>query len=102
MLYVSFISAPGCLAVAVGLVTPLRPCPDYHVALFKRPFRVLRPYTDRPPMQGLPRPNCHSHWFTSYTLLPLLPFTAAASAAPNWNALPVRCRNLCSMVGDWE
>ncbi len=24
---------------------------------------------DRPPRQGLPRPNCHSHRFTSYTLL---------------------------------
>jgi hypothetical protein len=23
--------------------------------------------TDRPPRRGLPRPNCHSHWFTSYT-----------------------------------
>ena len=21
--------------------------------------------TDRPPRRGLPRPNCHSHWFTS-------------------------------------
>ncbi len=33
--------------------------------------------TDRPPRRGLPRPNCHSHWFTSYTLLPRLPSAAA-------------------------
>ena len=26
--------------------------------------------TNRPPRRGKPRPNCHSHWFTSYTLLP--------------------------------
>ena len=50
-------------------------------------------------MRGLPRPNCHSHGLTSYTLLPLLPSAAAASAVPNWNALPFRCRNLCGMVG---
>ena len=24
----------------------------------------------RPPRRGLQRPNCHSHWLTSYTLLP--------------------------------
>ncbi len=29
--------------------------------------------TVRPPRRGLPRPNCHSHGLTSYTLLPRLP-----------------------------
>ena len=52
-----------------------------------------------PPMRGLPRPNCHSHGLNSYTLLPLLPSAAAASAVPNWNTLPLRCRNLCGFVG---
>ena len=37
MARVSFISTPGCLAAA-GLVTPLRPCPDYHIV----PFLGLR------------------------------------------------------------
>ena len=40
----SFISAPGCLAVAVGLVTPLHPCPDDHVA----PFNGLRRFFIHP------------------------------------------------------
>ncbi len=26
--------------------------------------------TVRPPKRGFPRPNCHNHGFTSYTLLP--------------------------------
>ena len=56
MLYVSIISAPGCLAVAADLVTPLRPCPDAHVA----PFLGLRhgqaPYA-RPPAPKLPQPQ---------------------------------------------
>ena len=38
MAYVSFISAPGCLAAAAGLVAPLRPRPDDHVV----PFHCLR------------------------------------------------------------
>ncbi len=37
----------------------------------------------RPPKRGFPRPNCHSHWLTSYTLLPCLPSTAAESAQPD-------------------
>ena len=76
-----------------GLMTPLRPCPDDHVA----PFLGLR---DRPPMRGLPRPNCHSDGLTSYTLLPSRPSAAAASAVPNWSALPLtrRCCNLCGLV----
>ena len=28
--------------------------------------------TNRPHRRGLPRPNCHSHWFTSWMLLPFL------------------------------
>ena len=87
MLYVSFISTPGCLAAEAGLVAPLCPCPDAHVA----PFLGLRhgqaPYA-RPPAPKLPQP------LIEYTLLPLLPSVAAASAVPNWNALPLRCRNL--------
>ena len=47
-------------------------------------------------MPGLPRPNCHSHLVH---VAPLLPSAAAVSAIPNWNALPLRCRNLCGMVG---
>ncbi len=38
--------------------------------------------TDRPPRSGLPRPNCHSHRFTSYTLLPHLPSAASVSQVP--------------------
>ena len=38
--------------------------------------------TDRPPRRGLPRPNCHSHAFTSYTLLPRRPSAAAESQVP--------------------
>ena len=33
--------------------------------------------TDRPPRRGLPHANRHSHWFTSYTLLPRWPSAAA-------------------------
>ena len=54
MPYVSFISAPGCLAAAAGLVTPLRTCPV-------DPGRVapsLFSDADRPPMRGLTRPSC--------------------------------------------
>ena len=43
--------------------------------------------TDRPPRRGLPRPNCHSHWSISYTLLPFLPDSSAASASPCGNLL---------------
>ena len=50
-------------------------------------------------MRGLPRPNCHSHGLTLCTLLPLWPSAAAASAVPNWNALLLRCSNLCGMEG---
>ena len=38
--------------------------------------------TDRPPRRGLPRPNCHSHGFTSYTWLPRWPSAAAESQLP--------------------
>jgi hypothetical protein len=40
--------------------------------------------TYRVPRRGLPRPNCHSHGFTSYTLLPRLPSAAAVSQMPTW------------------
>ena len=39
----------------------------------------------RPPRQGLPRPNCHSHVLASKTLLQRLPSTAAESAQPIGN-----------------
>ena len=55
--------------------------------------------TERPPMRGLPCPICQNHWLTSYTLLTLLPSTAASSAVPNWNSLSLRCHNSCGMVG---
>ena len=38
--------------------------------------------TDRPPRRSLPRPNCHSHGFTSYTWLPRWPSAAAESQLP--------------------
>ncbi len=38
--------------------------------------------TDRPPRRGLPRPNCHSHKFTSYKLLPRRPSATAVSQLP--------------------
>jgi hypothetical protein len=37
--------------------------------------------TDRPPTRGLPRPNCYSHVFSLYTLLPVLPDSWAVSVA---------------------
>ena len=45
--------------------------------------------TDRTLRRGLQRPNCHSHGLTSYTLLPLRPSTAAASAIPKRAGLEV-------------
>ena len=51
------------------------------------------------PRRGLPRPNCHIHWLISYTLLPFLPDSSAASASPCGN-LALRCwRCWCGMVG---
>ena len=46
---------------------------------------------DRPPRRSLPRPNCHSHSFTSFTLLPSLPSTAAVSqlSKKHWEARPL-------------
>ena len=95
MTNVSFISAPGCLATAAaaGLVTPLRPCPDGHVA----PFRCLRhgqAPNARPPAPQPPQPQVHL-----VHVAPIRPSAAATSAVPNSNALPLRCRNLCGMVG---
>ncbi len=37
-------------------------------------FKVVS-YTVRPPRRALPRPNCHRHRLTSYTLLPRLSYT---------------------------
>ena len=56
MPYVSFIPAPGCLAAAAGLVTPLRTCPVDRVA----PFLCLRhgqAPDARPPSPKLPQPR---------------------------------------------
>ena len=56
MPYVSFISAPGCLAAAAGLVTPLRACPVDRVA----PYLGLRhgqAPNARPPAPKLPQPR---------------------------------------------
>ena len=55
--------------------------------------------TDRPPRRGLPRPNCHSHWLISYTLLPFQPDSSAASASPCGNLAPRCRRSWCGMVG---
>ena len=92
--YVSFISAPGCLTAAASLVTPLRPCPDDHVA----PFLGLRhgqAPNARPPAPELPQ----SLVDLVHVAPPTRPSAAAASAVPNRNALPLRCRDLCGMVG---
>ena len=45
--------------------------------------------TVRPPRRGLPRPNCHSQGFTSWTLLfgLALIYTVVASAQPNWKLI---------------
>ena len=65
-------------------------------ALFNRPVDLVAPALGlrhgqapnaRPPAPILPQPR-----LTSYTLLPLRPSAAAASAVPNWNALPLRCQ----------
>ena len=100
MLQVSFISAPGHVAAAAGLVTPLRPCPDESVTTTWSTSRLSAVSgRGRPLMRGLPRPNCHSSGLTSYSLLLLRTSAAAATAVPNWNALPLRCRNVYDMVG---
>ncbi len=46
--------------------------------------RSAPPCTPAHPGRCLPHPYCHSHWFTSYTLLPhlLWPSTAAVSRLP--------------------
>ncbi len=41
--------------------------------------------TYRPPRHCLPRPNCHSHWFTTYALLLHRPSAAAVSQLPIGN-----------------
>ena len=97
MLYVSFISAPGFLVAAAGLVTvtPLRPCPDAHVSgAFPWSQTLTGPYA-RPPAPKLLQLLIDLVHVAppTYTLLPLLPSAPAASAVPNWNALPLRCRN---------
>ena len=55
--------------------------------------------TVRPPRRGLPRPNFHSHWLTSYTLLPRLPSAAAESAQPTGKPEPLNLLNECGIVG---
>ena len=45
--------------------------------------------TQRPPRQGLPRPNIQSQWLTSYTLLPRLPSSLAVSVLPMGKADPL-------------
>ena len=54
---------------------------------------------DRPPRRGLSRPNCHSHGFTSYTLLPRLPSAAAVSQLPAGKPEPLCWLYLWGMVG---
>ena len=70
MLYVSFISVPCCLAV---------------------------PYA-RPPAPKLPQPL-----IDLIHVAPPMAFCCCCvrsqSAVPNWNVLPLRCRNLYGMVG---
>ena len=58
--------------------------------------------TDRLPMRGLPRRTSAQTATVMVDLVHVAPLrlsAAAASAPPNWNALPLRCRNLCGMVG---
>ncbi len=52
----------------------------------------------RPPKRGFPRPNCHSHRFTSYTLLPGPPSTTAESAQPNGKPESLRFLNMWGMI----
>ena len=85
------ICAPGCRAAVAGLVNPLLTCPVDRVA----PSLGLRHWqapNERPPAPKLPKPLL-------YILHPPQPSAAAASAVPNWNALPSRCHNFCVMVG---
>ena len=65
MAYVSFISAPGCLAAEAGLVTP-RPCPDESVTTTSRRglskfrghgLRHGQASNARPPAPILPQPR---------------------------------------------
>ena len=63
------------------LCTTLRHC------YMKRSSSVA--VTDRPTRRNGPRPNSHSHWFSTETLLPFLPDASAASASPyvgSWGA----------------
>ena len=55
MPYVPFISAPGCLAAAAGLVTPLRTCPVDRVAPLG--LRLVQAPNARPPAPKLPQPR---------------------------------------------
>lgn len=57
-------------------------------------FLAIVCLTVRPPKRGFPRPNCHSHGLTSYTLLPRLPSTSAESAQPNGKPETLRLLNL--------
>ncbi len=56
---------------------------------------------DRPPKRGLPRPNCHSHWFTSHSdkLLPHLPSATAESQQPTGKPEHLCWLYLWGMVG---
>ena len=100
-LWISYYSPPGGLA-ALGALRRLRA--RVATALFAPSFATAMrsssvSATDRPPRRGLPRPNCHNHCLISYTLLPFLPDSLAASASPCGNLALWCWRSWCGMVG---
>ena len=53
------------------------------------------------PQRRFAQPKLPQHWLISYTLLPFLPYSSAASASPCGNLAPLCWRSLswCGMVG---
>ena len=70
-----FISHQAQSALRRRRVSAPRKSSSFWAAFFLAPVFSI----DRPPRRGLPHPNCHSHQFTSYALLPSLPLAAAVS-----------------------
>ena len=101
ILWISY-SSPPRAPPALGALRRLRvrvSWPRLAPPCFTAMRRSSLSATDRFPRRGLPRPNCHSHLLISYTLLPFLPDSSAASASPCGNLL-LRCwRSWCGMVG---
>ena len=61
-----FHSSTGPVALGALLLLWTRVAMAFFVVPFTTAIsRCSVAATDRPPKRGLPRPNCHSHWFTT-------------------------------------